>query len=115
MFSKNHKLTRDGIENLFLERKGGEYHSSYAALYINQSLNKNIPAKFAFVVSKKTAKKAVSRNKLKRRARYIIQKHSNKIKNGYRGAFVFKSTAAKVSFDELELSILDLLKKTNLL
>jgi len=66
-------------------------------------------------VSSKIAKKAVDRNKLKRKGRESINKIKNKIKNGYNGVFFFKKTSLDLSFKELEEEIKKILKKTNII
>jgi ribonuclease P protein component len=114
MFSKNHTLSRGEIKKFFEEKKGGKYYSPNITLYVDH-INNNKPTRFAFVVPKKTIKKAVHRNRLKRRARYIIQKYKKDIKNGYTGIFVFKEGKQEQPFRALELSIVKTLKKTPLL
>lgn len=70
---------------------------------------------FSFVVSSKEVKKAVWRNLIKRRGRAIIQKNSNKIKDGYLCAFFLKKGLVSKSFLEFETEIMDSLKGANLL
>ena len=67
--------------------------------------NTSDPSKFSFVVPSGVSKKAVVRNLLKRRARHIIRKQLDKIKDGYIGAFFFKKGANTLKFDKLESEI----------
>jgi len=73
------------------------------------------PRKVYFSVSKTVAKKATDRNLLKRRSKAIVRKHITEFKKGYIYFFSFKKGADKASFGELELEILDLLKKSRIL
>lgn len=72
-------------------------------------------ARFAFVVSAKTAKNAVDRNKLKRRARYIAAKLLPSFKRGIAVIFFFKKGSEKLSFKDLEKEVADICKKAGIL
>lgn len=49
--------------------------------------------RFGFVVSKKTAKNAVSRNRVKRQVRAVIEEHLSQIKSGYDILFIVQKGA----------------------
>ena len=70
---------------------------------------------FAFIVSNKMAKKAVLRNKIKRRMRAVIAKHLSEIKEGYAAVFVLKSPPGHAAFKDIEDNICQLLKKAKIL
>ena len=71
--------------------------------------------RFSFVVSKKEAKLAVVRNKLRRIGYSVIQKNISQIKENFLVAVFIKKGAMKLSKKELEKEIIFLLKKANLL
>jgi ribonuclease P protein component len=74
-----------------------------------------VDSKFAFVVSRRVALKAVERNKLKRRARAVIRKMLPDIKPHFAGIFFLKKESAKLSFQELEQSARGVLRKARIL
>ncbi len=73
------------------------------------------PSRFACVVSLRVSKKAVLRNKLRRRAYSLVGKHLSDTKDGYNIILVFKSGAAELSYAQLSRNILDLFKKSGLM
>ena len=78
--------------------------------YLSGRFNRTSPSdelKISVVVSKKSYARAVDRNKLKRRVRAIVSKHLKRISSGHLIIFV-KKGALKISFKELEKSVLEL-------
>ena len=80
-----------------------------------QTGGKNTKKRFAFVIPKTAAKKAVVRNKIRRRGYGIIRKNLSNIKEGVVCVFLAKKGAAGLDFDDLEKEIVGLLKKAYLL
>jgi len=68
------------------------------------------PAKTAFIVSAKVAKKAVTRNLVKRRARGIVMKLCSRLPHDRVFIFTFNKAATTTSFKEFERDILALLQ-----
>lgn len=69
--------------------------------------------KVGFIVSKKVSKKAVERNKIKRRLREIIRKNKKSIKENISIIIIALPSLKNVSFKEMEIevkNILDLIK-----
>ena len=98
MLARKHRINKE----LFTEiiKAGKSVSSDNLSLKIRP-----IPADcsaFAFVVSSKVAKKAVDRNKLKRRARHIISKMLPEIKKGLGIIIFFKKGNEKLNFQEIE-------------
>lgn len=71
--------------------------------------------RFAFVVSKKIDKRAVVRNKTKRKLRLCIEKMFNKIKTGYDFVFFAKKAVADQVLKDLYKEVEVVLKKEELL
>jgi ribonuclease P protein component len=69
------------------------------------------PAAFAFIISSKVAKRAVDRNKLKRRGRAIVFKLLPQIKEGCLSLIFFEKGSIKMSFPELMAEMTQLFKK----
>ena len=74
-------------------------------------LSPGVEPQFSCVVSKKTAKKAVDRNKLKRRCREIASPLVASLKRPIAVIVYPKKTALTVPFEEAETSIASLLVK----
>ena len=72
------------------------------------------PIRFAFIISNKTEKSAVKRNKAKRQAREIIRLQINKLKPGFDVAITIKASFLPLSYQEKEKQVNHLLKQANL-
>jgi len=72
----------------------------------------NKEVNFSFVVPKKIAKNAVTRNMLRRRG-YRILKSLNQVSG--QGIFLYKKEGITASYDKLELDIKNLLRTANLI
>lgn len=98
MLARKHRINKELFAEIF--RAGKSVSSDNLSLKIHP-----IPADcsvFAFVVSSKVAKRAVDRNKLKRRARHIVGKMMPEIKNGLGVIIFFKKGSEKLNFQEIE-------------
>lgn len=78
--------------------------------------DQNIPTKVGFVVGKKIHKRAVKRNKIKRRLReiYIEAVKNNQalnLQDAVSLVFIAKSKILDLSFQEIKKSLLDLIQK----
>ncbi|MFA5987616.1 MAG: ribonuclease P protein component [Candidatus Paceibacterota bacterium] len=89
----------------------------FSVRYLNSSVfHGELPqyqglSSFSFVVSKKVSKKAVVRNKLKRRGRYAINKLIGRIKEGFVLLFFFRPQAVDVPYSVLDSNINEILAK----
>ncbi len=111
MSKKIQRVTRKAFDTILA--KGKTHHSPHLSLKIYIASEEILA--ISFVVSKKIAKKAVTRNLLKRRGRAILQKAVVHIHKPHIGAFFFKKGAEKLSFHELEEEITQLLKKARII
>ncbi len=73
------------------------------------------PSAFSFVVSGKSVKKAVDRNKLKRRGRAIVFKLFPRLKEGASGLIFFNKSSQNMNFPGLGKEIADLFKRADFL
>jgi ribonuclease P protein component len=71
--------------------------------------------KFGFLISKKVLKKAVQRNKLKRRLREILRERVEDIKEGVRIVFITLKGLEEKEFLELKEIFEKILKKSKIL
>ena len=67
-----------------------------------------------FIISKKVEKKAVLRNKLKRRLREIVRSLLPEMKTGFDLIFFAKKGATRKNYKEIRSAVLGLIKKANL-
>jgi len=104
MLPKKHRINKKLFEEIF--KKGKIFSSSNLSLKIAPTAENR--SRFAFVVSSKVAKRAVDRNKIKRRARHIVKKMLPKIEKGLGVIIFFKKGVEKMTFSELEKEINDI-------
>lgn len=89
----------------------------YKGQFFNLRIAKNnlLHNRYAFVVSKKVDKRAVIRNKVKRRLSLCIEKMFHKIKTGYDFVFYVKKEAVSQTPEDLCLDVKTALEKERLL
>jgi ribonuclease P protein component len=85
-FKKTEKLcSKKAIEALF-ERGNSFYIFPFQVVWLESPLENPVPAQVAFSVSKKSFKRAVRRNLIKRRIREAYRKNKNKLYEFLEGA-----------------------------
>ena len=94
-------------------KKGKGFKQDFLILKIAK--NKLKQTRFGFIVSQKVSKKAVVRNKIKRRFRAIIRAKEKKLKKGLDVIFITLPGAEKKDFQEIENTIEKLLKRAKIL
>lgn len=99
MLKKKQRLSRSDFSQLL--RKGKRFHDTYLTLVSLVSTS----TKCGLVVSKKTAKKAVERNLLRRRVYSVLGDNLSKIENRHI-AVLTKKNITDLSFPELEKELL---------
>ena len=111
MLAKKYRLAADkDFTRLF--KKGRSFHGNGMSVrLVRNSLSES---RFAFVVSVKVSKKAVVRNKLRRRLREMVAKWIPDIKSGYDVAVLTKPQAIGMTSEELRKSLEFLFKKAQL-
>jgi len=89
-------------------------HNADRFLVLKFKSNSLEQSRIGFVVSKKISKKAVERNRIKRRLREIVKKEISELKNGIDLVFLVKKNIITAEFSEIEYSVKSLLKKSGL-
>ncbi len=108
MLSKNNRLKKKkDFEQVFKKGKGLEKNFLFFK-WVNNNLEQS---RFGFVVGKNFSKKAVLRNRLKRRIREIIRGRLTQIKKGIDGVFVAKPGIEFKDFQKLEQTVVEILNK----
>ncbi len=111
MLPKINRLKKDkDFERVFKQGKG----LKQGFLYLKIKKNSLDTSRFAFVISKKFSKKAVIRNKTKRRLSEIIKTKLLEIKKGM-DVIIVVMPGAENDFQKLEQTIDKLFKKAKIL
>ncbi|MDI6882921.1 MAG: ribonuclease P protein component [Patescibacteria group bacterium] len=112
MLPIKHRLTKKkDFERVF--KKGKSERKGFLVL---KFLKTNFPqSRIGFVVSQKVAKKAVLRNKIKRRQREIVRMNLPKLKSGYDLVILSRKGIGEKDFKETKRDVETLLKKAKLL
>lgn len=99
--SKNRLRKKNDIDGVF--KKGRTAAGSFVFFkLIENFLNIN---RFAFIVSRKISKKAVLRNKIKRRLREVIKKNIPNLPQGFDFLIIAKPIIVNKNFREIEKDI----------
>ncbi|MFH1979153.1 MAG: ribonuclease P protein component [Patescibacteria group bacterium] len=112
MLSSSVRIKKGDFDKLKKE-KSRSFSTDNFTLKIFQS-NSNTSC-FAVVVSSKTSKKAVDRNKIKRHVKNIISVNLKKIRSGMSVIIYTKKNSLKTPFRDIEIDLLGLFKKANIL
>ncbi|MCD6271040.1 ribonuclease P protein component [bacterium] len=111
MLPKKHRLKKKKeFERVFKEGKAAKKD----LLFIRFLKNNLETTRFGFIVSKKISKKAVVRNKVKRRLREAAREMLPKIKPGYDIVVVAQRGIEKLNFFQIKDNLKELLKKIDL-
>lgn len=119
MLSKKNKLTTVEIKNLF-DKKGDNSFSLKTVrnnlfdvkTFSNVNSDNSGDKKFAVILSGKTFKKAVDRNKIKRRINSILEKKIEALNKENKQAFILiypKKEIVNIQFQDLEKELYNVL------
>lgn len=109
LFSKNRLRKKKDIENVLRSKSGKSVAVSFlGARFLANGLSYS---RVGFVVSKKISKKAVVRNKVKRRLREISRGFMGNFKQGLDIIIFTKPEIAKSEFSQIKNDLETLLKK----
>ena len=106
---KKRRLKRPFVEKAL--KQGKRISSRYLSLVYFE--NSSCLSSFAFIVPSAVSKKAVLRNRLKRRARAIVRGLLERIKEGYGVVIFFKKGSEQIKFSQIKEEIEFLFKKAN--
>jgi len=109
--TKNRLKKKKDFEKVLKEGKKVKWDGLVLKYYSN--LLKE--SRFGIIVSKKVSKKAVVRNKIKRRIREILKKELKKIKKGQDIVFFVYPELKDKEFFEIQKTVIKVLKKGKLL
>ena len=112
MLSKKNRLDKISFQWVFKKGRRKEFPYFNLIFLKNTDLTEN---KFGFVVSSKISKKAVVRNKLKRRAKSVVFKILNNLNEPSVSIFIFKKESLNLDFSALFKEIEHSLKEVRLI
>lgn len=114
MLPKKERVKRSEFDYILKNSK--KFSSNHLLLYVAKISKGGLDkSKFSFSASKKISKKAVVRNRLRRRGYSIISKMRKEIKNGFYYFFIYKGDPQNISFKILEEEIRGLLFNSGVL
>ena len=112
MIARIFRISRKKDFDLILKSKLKFYSKNFVLRYTRNGLDKS---RFCVVVSKKISKRAVDRNRIRRRMYEILRTNYDKIKIGFDFMIFAKSGALTAGFKEMQEELIDLLKKSRTL
>jgi len=113
MLEKKYRLTKkEDFTDVF--KKGVWVRGRLISLRIKKTASA-LPPRIGFVVGTKIAKKAVTRNKLKRQLRASFSRHIKEIKRGLNIVVVPAPEITKIGFQEISEEVERVLKKAHIL
>lgn len=108
---KNRIIGKSNFEKI--KNEGILYQGKAFGLAVLKREESNLP-RFAFVISTKISKKAVERNRAKRRLGEAVRKNLDKTKNGFDVLFLAKKEILKSSAAEIADEITRLFKEADI-
>ena len=112
MLPKEHRLRHEkDIKALFA--KGKSVFGMYAGIKFGK--NSEDESRFTVVAGVKISKKAVARNRIKRRYRALLHNHIYDVVSGYDVLVLVKKEAIEATTEELEKDLLKTLTKAKLI
>jgi ribonuclease P protein component len=112
MLAKTRRIPRKTLEIVL--KNGKSTHSPQFSVALLPQKNPEKPSQFAMVVSKKVAKIAVVRNKLRRRGYRAIEQALPDLKAGYFVVIFFKKGTSELDVPTTQQKITEILKKAKL-
>ena len=116
MLPKEFRLKKNTAFSATYRLKNSYYHNGLVLYIGKEKTDSDIPTKVGFVVSKKTHKRAVKRNRLKRlmRESYRLLLKNNELYNSQKYVslvFVGYDRALNKNFEEVNSAIIKLIKE----
>jgi len=112
MLAKINRLRKDK-DFANLARSGRSYYGQELGLRCRP--NNLSQSRWGFVVSKKVDKRAVMRNKIKRRLRAIVRQNLPRLRSGFDVMVLTRAEIKALTYQQLREKFLSLLEKANLI
>ncbi|MBL7141767.1 ribonuclease P protein component [Patescibacteria group bacterium] len=112
MLSKQYRLTKDKDFAKVAQQGQGVFSRELGLKWMKN----NLPySRFGIIVSLKVSKKAVVRNKIKRRIRAILKKNLSKITKGCDLLILTRAGVKELDYSQIQDKFLRLLQRGNLI
>ena len=111
-FPKSRRLTQSA-EFEQVKKNGRVYRGQFVVLSIVPA-NDATPFRAGFITSRALGRAAV-RNRVRRRLREIVRKHQREVVNGIWMVVIARASAARASYEQLEVEWLRLAKRASIL
>jgi len=111
-FPKSRRLTQSA-EFEQVKKNGRVYRGQFVVLSIVPA-NDATPFRAGFITSRALGR-AVVRNRVRRRLREIVRKHQREVVNGIWMVVIARASAARASYEQLEVEWLRLAKRASIL
>lgn len=116
MLPKSYRLTKEKDFTAVYKKAKSVFTTSLVLKYVRRrDSKKNENSRFGFVVSKKTAKKAAVRNKIKRRLRAIIEKKIEELPVGYDFILIVRAGIIKKNYQAIKNDVESLFKRAGII
>ncbi len=112
MIAKDIRISRKKDFDIILKSKSKFYSNNFVLRFSENELSKS---RFCVVVSKKISKRAVDRNRIRRRIYEAIRLNYDKIKPGFDFMILTKLSVLKLNYHEIEKDILYIFKKSGVM
>lgn len=112
MIAKEFRISKKKDFDIILKSKSKFYSNNFVLRFSKNELSKS---RFCVVISKKISKKAVIRNKIRRRIYEIIRLNYDKIKPGFDFMILPKLSVLKLDYCDIERDLNYVFKKANIL
>lgn len=112
MLPTQKRLKKDDFDLLKKTRNKTCSSKSFSLKIYDAGFN---PSRFAVIIPASVYKKAVQRNKVKRRFKSVMQKHTKEFKNGFAVVVYPKKTEPESVFNKIEEELMVVFKKAGVL
>ena len=106
------RLSKEQIKEVMTT--GRAFHGDNVYLKV-KTINKGFNSLFAIVIPAKVVRNVITRNKIKRQIRYILDQQISNIDSGYGIIIVLKTNIKELDFEDLKKQILNLLTQSKIL
>lgn len=113
MLPRKQRVTHRRFQEILTQ--GSHYHTPLLSLCVLRTAASPLQVSFSCVVSKKIARSAVARNKMRRRGSAIARSLCLEILSSTNGVVFFKKRSEKLSFSDLQQEVRALFRKAHLL
>jgi len=106
----NRLKKKKDFEKVFKKGKG----TKQGFLFFKALKNETGINRFGFIITKKSSKKAVIRNRIKRRLSEAVRENLSRLKKGWDGIFIVSQPLSRKEMNEIKETVVKIFEKNNL-